>query len=101
MIESVTAHRWALEKLDRIFRFAGDTNPKLPWPEDETAKDDDPKRKLKNLVDDLTNRLGKTHAIMKNVTKKAKAWKTGSGGGEGDTKITTTVTDSVGDSSSN
>ena len=38
VIESVTAHRWSLAKLDRIFRFAGNTNPKLPWPEDDTSK---------------------------------------------------------------
>jgi hypothetical protein len=100
VVESVTAHRWSLEKLDRIFRFAGDTNPRLPWPEDDTnaTSDNDSGRRLKALIDDLTNRLGKTHAIMKSVTKKAKSWKTGAADGE---KGTTTITDDdTGDDSS-
>jgi len=99
IVESVTAHRWSLEKLDRIFRFAGDTNPKLPWPEDETTADDDPTRKLKALIDDLTVRLSKTHGIMKSVTKKAKAWKTGDRG-DGEKGTTTITDDDTGDDSS-
>ena len=90
VVESVTAHYWSLEKLDRIFRFAGSTNPKLPWPQD-AVQDDDPKRKLKFLIDDLASRLVKTHRIMKSVTRKAKSWKTGSKG-EGLTGQTTTLT---------
>jgi hypothetical protein len=99
VVESVTAHRWSLEKLDRIFRYAGDTNPKLPWPEDESTSDDDPTRKLKALIDDCTNRLGKTHGIMKSVTKKAKAWKTGDKG-DGEKGTTTITDDDTGDDSS-
>jgi len=102
VMESVTAHRWTLERLDRTFRFAGDTNPKLPWPEDETNNNDDPKRKLKALIDDLTGKLGKTHGIMKNVTRKAKAWKASAAAADGtDAKATTTMTDSVDDDSEN
>ena len=57
------------------------------------TNESDSKQKLKFLIDDLAVKLGKTHRIMKNVTKKAKAWKVGQKG-EGDSKITSSMTGS-------
>jgi len=71
--EAVAARHYTSDRIDRVFRFAGEANAYMPWAEDQLGAGSDERLKMHNLITGLSTKLQRTYKLMKGIIKKAKS----------------------------
>jgi len=71
--EAVAARHYTSDRIDRVFRFAGEANAYMPWAEDQLGAGSDERLKMHNLILGLSTKLQRTYKLMKAIIKKAKS----------------------------